>query len=415
MPNQLLIYLQPDQALLHWQWQEGDRRMPEQRGGWTQLADSLSVEQGASIPTTLILPAEMISLCQVQLPSGQARYLKQALAYAVEDKLTLDSSAYHLVPVGKPRAGQLEVIAVERKLFSSLLQQCAELSLNLLRVVVDADLISEPGQLAIVSEGPRLLFRTQNAMLAAELSWLATTVPRLLDSTSVESVKVTSISIEDHPSGANLLQAELANLVDVPVSVENWEGSALSLMQSLLSRHHTVNLLAGEFARRSEQTNYWHRFMPVAWAASLFLVVYLGVGLVEARRLALQSEAYARANEYLCKDIFGPDKKCREQQLKKEVQFLLARGVPADSARQGMLPILSDLGDMLSDNLTLQSVRFNGDKQEMLTVIHGESFQQLEQLKQALEQKGYQAELSASQDQGTSRGNFRIVAMEANQ
>ena len=66
---------------LYWQPAQG-------AGRWLDLP-ALSAEL-AGVPLALVLPGERLSACAVALPTSKARWLRQALQYAVEEQLAED-------------------------------------------------------------------------------------------------------------------------------------------------------------------------------------------------------------------------------------------------------------------------------------------------------------------------------------
>ena len=65
---------------------------------------------------TLVLPVEAVTACAVQLPTQKARWLRQALPFAVEELLAEDVEQFHLA-LGEPLAdGRHRVFAVRRRL-----------------------------------------------------------------------------------------------------------------------------------------------------------------------------------------------------------------------------------------------------------------------------------------------------------
>lgn len=75
---------------------------------WAACANELA---GRSL--ALVLPMEVVSACAVQLPTQKARWLRQALPYAVEDLLAEDVEQLHLA-LGEPLADGRHTASMRR-------------------------------------------------------------------------------------------------------------------------------------------------------------------------------------------------------------------------------------------------------------------------------------------------------------
>src|SRR3990167_7452135 len=103
---------------------------------------------------TLVLPVEAVTVCAVNLPTRKARWLRQALPFAVEELLAEDVELMHLA-LGEPLAdGRYRVIAVRRSWLAAWLALC---DTPPQRIVVDADLLPATGSQLLELHGRWLL------------------------------------------------------------------------------------------------------------------------------------------------------------------------------------------------------------------------------------------------------------------
>ena len=409
MQHQIIVHLQNEPDTLHWLLVSKGERHTVYGGTFEQFEQYLQTEGVTQGNCTLVLPAEKVVNCTVDLPPGQARYIAKALPFALEDKLIQDPSYYHLVPIGKPKSGQLQVLAVDEAWMSGQVERLNSLGLNLIAAFVDAQIISDPEQLVVASFHNRLLIAGENQVVTTEVDWAEITLAKILDE---DQDVATQLVVAAGDQSVNILKAQIDSHLNQPCEVVTVEGELLNLLVDRMgtNRAKLTNVLTGPFATQKESSKLTKFIGPALVAGSLGLAVFIGSSLVDARRDQVLADAYLQANETLCKDIFGPQKKCRENLLKREVTNVLNSNSGAvDSGDASLLDSLMDLAELINDDLELHSVKYTGSKKEILAVVHAADFSQLETLKSGLEAKGYQAELSASQDKGRTRGNFKLV------
>ena len=144
---------------IYWLPGEGD-------GGWMSLA---SCAEQAPAAVTLVLPAEVCSAVAVNLPTRKARWISQALAYAVEELLAENVDDLHLTHGDALDDGRRRVIAVRRQLLADWLADLQAQGLTIVAIHVDADLLPRDGTQLMVIGTRALLGGAQEARLAFDL------------------------------------------------------------------------------------------------------------------------------------------------------------------------------------------------------------------------------------------------------
>ncbi|HAQ86352.1 MAG TPA: type II secretion system protein GspL, partial [Pseudomonas sp.] len=137
----------------------------EGEDGWMPLAE---VIERASAAVTLVLPAEVCSAFAVNLPTRKARWVNQALAYAVEELLAESVDDLHLTHGDALEDGRRRVIVIRRQLLADWLQDLKTLGLTIVAIHVDADLLPRDGTQLLFIEDRALLGGSPEARLAFE-------------------------------------------------------------------------------------------------------------------------------------------------------------------------------------------------------------------------------------------------------
>src|SRR5690606_1476427 len=108
----------------------------------------------------LVLPVEAVTACAVQLPTQKARWLRQALPFAVEELLAEDVEQMHLALGELLADGRHRVFAVRRAWLAAWLELSA--GQPPASIQVDADLLP--------AEGTQLLWAEQRWLLGGEVA-----------------------------------------------------------------------------------------------------------------------------------------------------------------------------------------------------------------------------------------------------
>ena len=304
------------------------------------------------------------SACAVKLPTVKARWLRQALPYAVEELLADEVEQLHL-GLGEPlEDGRHLLLAVRRSLLQGWLAQLAAQGLQVTAIYVDADLLPHDGTQVLLHGEHGLLGGAGELRLAFKrVDW------------------------------DNLA----AGLIEPPQLIE--ESCPWPLLAA--GQAWAINLAQGEFAVQQGSGN-WRVWRSVAALAGLWLVLQLGFDLGQSWYLQRQGDSYAAASQALYKELFPAD--TRIVNLKAQfAEHLNAGAVSNQGSFFGLLnQATSALGE--APQLTVQQLDFSQERGDLALQLQATDFASLEQLRQRLQQAGLQVQLgSASREaQGVS-------------
>jgi general secretion pathway protein L len=343
------------ETLLYWQPANGE-------GAPLRWADCASELSGRSL--ALVLPMAVVSACAVKLPTVKARWLRQALPFAVEELLADDVEHLHLGLGECMVDGRHLLLAVRRSLLQGWLAQMAAQGLQVAAIYVDADLLPR--------DGTQVLLHGEHGLLggAGELRLAFTRAAWPSLAASVEE----PFELHEQACPWPLLAAGQAQ---------------------------AINLAQGEFAVQ-QGSGQWRVWRSVAALAGLWLVLQLGFDLSQSWYLQRQGDHYAAASQALYKELFPAD--TRIVNLKAQfAEHLAADAVSGQGAFFGLLNhAVTALGD--APNMTVQQLDFSQERGDLALQLQAVDFASLEQLRQRLQQAGLQVQLgSASREaQGVS-------------
>lgn len=337
--------------------------------GWMPLA---SVVERAPAAVTLVLPAEVCSSFAVALPTRKARWVNQALAYAVEELLAENVDDLHLTHGDALEDGRRRVIAVRRQLLADWLQDLQTLGLTVVAIHVDADLLPRDGTQLLFIDGRALLGGSPEARLAfdsAQWPHLAGQCPA-----------------PHHWQGT---------ASDAPAPLDDYQQLDDPYRFLASGRAAALNLAQGDFAVQAAGSGLG-QWKPVALVLALILVVQLVFNLVQAWTLESQAERYAEASRALYTELFPEDQRI----VNLRAQFDAHIG-QSSGGSSGFMRLLDEVALALAEGIpvSIGQLDYNQARGDLAMQVRASDFAALEQLRQRLGETGESVQLgSASRD-----------------
>ncbi len=337
--------------------------------GWMPLA---SVVERAPAALTLVLPAEVCSSFAVALPTRKARWVNQALAYAVEELLAENVDDLHLTHGDALEDGRRRVIAVRRQLLADWLQDLQTLGLTVVAIHVDADLLPRDGTQLLFIDGRALLGGSPEARLAfdsAQWPHLAGQCPA-----------------PHHGQGT---------ASDAPAPLDDYQQLDDPYRFLASGRAAALNLAQGDFAVQAAGSGLG-QWKPVALVLALILVVQLVFNLVQAWTLESQAERYAEASRALYTELFPEDQRI----VNLRAQFDAHIG-QSSGGSSGFMRLLDEVALALAEGIpvSIGQLDYNQARGDLAMQVRASDFAALEQLRQRLGETGESVQLgSASRD-----------------
>ena len=350
------------ESQVYWLPGEGD-------GGWMSLA---SCAEQAPAAVTLVLPAEVCSAVAVNLPTRKARWISQALAYAVEELLAENVDDLHLTHGDALDDGRRRVIAVRRQLLADWLADLQAQGLTIVAIHVDADLLPRDGTQLMVIGARALLGGAQEARLAFDLQqWphLAGQCPS--------------------PRHGHGTPDEAPPLLDDYQPVDD------PYRFLAAGRAAALNLAQGDFAVKAAGSGLG-RWKPALVVLALVLAVQLIFNLAQAWSLERQAERYAQSSRALYSELFPEDRRIVNLRAQFDEHIGQRAGGPS-----GFMRLLDEVALAMTEGVavTVSQLDYNQARGDLALQVRASDFATLEQLRQRLGETAENVQLgSASRD-----------------
>ncbi|WP_212630205.1 type II secretion system protein GspL [Pseudomonas sp. KB-10] len=317
----------------------------------------------------LVLPVEAVAACAVQLPTQKARWMRQALPFAVEELLAEDVELMHLALGERLADGRHRVYAVR----AAWLRECLALFVAQppQAIRVDADLLPR--------QGSQLLWLQSRWLLGGESPWRLALQredwPALV-------ARCTSPCIARAPAGQAL-----------PEPVD--EGlQLLDAHQWLAQQGGSVDLAQGAFALRQSGEG-WLRWRPLAGVLALCLVLQWGFNLAQGWYLQREADAYSASSEALYRQLFPQDNKLIN--LRAQFDQHLAQSAGSDSPLLGLLAeVAAALHADGAAQVQVNQLDYSATRADLSLQLQAPGFAELERLRERLEAAGLSVQMGSA-------------------
>lgn len=341
----------------------------EGEGGWLPLGN---LTERAPAAVTLVLPAEFCSAFAVNLPTRKARWVNQALAYAVEELLAENVDDLHLTHGDALEDGRRRVIAIRRTLLADWLDDLRAHGLTIVAIHVDADLLPR--------DGTQLLFIDERALLGgspeARLAFESTQWPHL----------AAQCPAPYHGHGT---------LAEAPAPLSDYQPLDDPYRLLASGRAAALNLAQGDFAIKAAGSGLG-QWKPVMIVLALVLAVQLVFNLVQAWTLDNQAERYAQASRALYSELFPEDQRIVNLRAQFDDHISQSTGASAEFMR-----LLNEVALVVGEGIpvSIGQLEYSQARGDLALQVRASDFATLEQLRQRLGETGESVQLgSASRD-----------------
>ncbi|TRX75703.1 type II secretion system protein GspL [Pseudomonas mangiferae] len=345
-------------------------------GGTTTLPFAEAVVQ-AGPGWRLVLPVEAITACAVQLPTQKARWLRQALPFAVEELLAEDVETMHLALGASLPDGRQRVYAVRRTWLADWLALAGEAGGRPRAIHVDADLLP--------AEGTHVLWLAERWLLGGELA----TRMAVQDADWADLAAVCPTPVHGHAAPARQVLA----------GIDDWQAPAEPFAWLASQVAGAADLAQAEFDLR-ERDQRWRQWRPLLALVGLWLVLQWGFNLAQAWHLERRGEAYAQASEALYRELFPEDTRL----INLRAQFDQHLEAASDAGQGHLLSLMDQAATAVgagNGRLQVQQLDFSDSRGDLALQVQASGFEDLEQLRERLIAAGLAVQLgSASREAG---------------
>jgi general secretion pathway protein L len=377
-----------------------DEAAPDTLEAETGELSRLLQEPPADCQWIVLIPGEDVLTTTVRLPRKRRRQALKALPFMLEDSIASDVTLEHLA-VGPDNDREESLVAIARKQqLRDLLKLFFDAGITPSRMLPDYAMLQEaPDRYRILVDGERALVRCPDGR------GFSTPLPRLA-------------ILLDSGQGPENSGAEIAEVLEssgaaAPALPGNWqieEQQVTGPLQHLAAglSNDSLNLLQGEFRLIQKDSRNWRPWATAAVLALLALALgLLDIGL-ETVRLNRASEALQASMIELAREALPETEQIRDPQTQLLIAWRQLRNGGAGGAE--FLTLLNRVSATISRQpVAVHGINF---RDGILTLaLRGSSLQQLDNLRQQIEQQGLDASLlDASTEADSARSNLVIRA-----
>jgi general secretion pathway protein L len=431
MPNKLFIRVlslseDEDKQLTNFEWALYARAGQKLAGGIAAQFDEVQkiLEQNAIEDVQIIglVPANNINSTQVTIPGKQTRFVQQALPFAVEEQLTEDLNSVHLALGAKNPDGSYSVEVINRGLFECFYDALVETGYTINGIFSDASLlpikdidiaIGFEDNWALVNFEPHTVSRVKLFNLA---NYFESSLVKDDDVETENSRKVSCYIPPQQLESLKIILAELQQNDGVEFTSHDLNIPLIELLCESWFQLGTqgINLCQGEFKVASTNAPSLKKWTAVAVVAGIWFLLQVGLDIGKGYYYQAEANKYEQQALQVYKNIFPAERRVTVNNLRRTLKGKL--NIAGSSAGgHDFLSLLSETGYQYSqipnnDAIKFNSVNFSDQRKELTIELSAASFQQLDELKNALTSSGLGAKISSAINEKDSvRGRLSVT------
>jgi general secretion pathway protein L len=347
----------------------------------------------------VLIPGEDVLTTTVSLPKKRRGQALKALPFVLEDSIASDVTLEHLAVGPDNTQGETLVAIARKQQLRDLLQIFTDAGITPYRMLPDYAMLQEnPDTWQILVSGDRAMVRCPDSTgFSTPLSRLA-----LLLNTGQDS---------EGGSSARSVQWIRSADTTAPLLPDNWQISEQLVANPLQhlaadASKTSLNLLQGEFKVIQQDSWNWRPWVTAALFAVIAMCIWLLETGLDTARFNRENNRLQASMIELAREALPGAKQIRDPQTQLLIAWRQLKNGGAGGAE--FLPLLNRVSATISQQpITVRSINF---KDGTLTVaLRGTSLQQLDNLRQQIEQQGLDASLlNAGTDTDSAHSNLVI-------
>ena len=366
-----------------------------------------------TVQRCVLIPGEQVLLAGVHIPTQQARFIRKALPYVIEEMVAEDIQLVHIAQAPHTgRMGHYDVGVIRHHDIIQWLDAFHHAGFPPDLITPDVLGVPWEGDWSLILEGDRVLLRQgQYQGVVLDIAQVLALIGQLGVSKEPLPAQVTLVAGDNSGEQEDVHFASLESalrLVGIPeVTRQSYRESTDELLLACAARQggQLFNVRQGGYRAQEERPRL--AWAPVVLAASVSALVFglaLGGAGLWLERMAGDQQARA---ERLYRELFPQD--TRIVNARSQMQQHLAGTVA--SGGSGFLSLSSEFAAALPEQspLTVERMNFDGARAALLLDLKGGDIGALETLKTTLVDQGLAVEvLSATQSEGGLQGRLSI-------
>jgi len=405
MASTLLLHYdpaKPDQAT----WSHVNNQ-----GELTSRITSGSLEDAATVAqqhkVIVLLDSSNVHLNHVQLPTSNRQKMMRAIPYALEEQLAEDIEDFHFV-IGKtdPHYGT-PVAGIRKNIIQSLLATFHQAGISIDAVIPDAICSpAAPGQWSVLFHAGKALVQFE-ALIGTVID--TANLPLLLQASLSKAEnkpeKIVYFYLAGEEPDPTLEQID----TDVEIIKVAYNTHPLVVFCGEYARARSLNLLQGKYKPRRKSSGQWYRWRLAASLAAVWLVLYLGINLVELNSLKTRNTELGFQIEKIYKQSFPGSKRIVNPRVQMEQKLNELKGGGGPQGNQFLALLTESVSVISSQNdIEVQSIDFRNNRMDI--GLTGTNLQSVETLnKQLNKNTKIMTEItSATSEKNIVKGSIRL-------
>jgi len=365
-------------------------------GGLADLIDPAVDWLNDPANVVVFAPAAQVLAVSCSVPGRNAAQIRRALPFAVEEFVATEIENMHLASGPIRRGEPVRCNLVDSQVLEDWLSALGRLGLAPGYLLCEAELLPDaPDRVSLLFEGDSVLVKTaeQAASLDRENLMLA-----LGGLTYRELLLV----------NGELTELELGQLDD-DVEIIDGDTGGEGVLGYLMGRFESspagaLNLLQGPYAPKRKATADWQRWQAVAGLAAVWILAGFVAMVAKGLWSSTQADRLQAESEALYRELFGAQS--RIVNVRRQFQSALGGDDPQASS---FTDYLGQLAQTLDRNSAVLSLTYTSTRDELAADMLVKGFEELEALKQGLEQRGVRVDITSAEQQDASvRARLRL-------
>lgn len=353
-----------------------------------------------------LLDSSVLTIATINLPTQNRQRQIQAVPFALEDQLASDIDETHFALSKKHQGSDLTVAAINKDSLDDILQQFEQADLTIDELLPDvlALPMRDNGWTILIDQQRVLIKMSADQGCYTDRDNLATLLKILLAKTSPAPQQLHLIHADDDSHAAELVEHN-----DMALSVETFEADALAIFANNLQFAQSLNILQGQYTRKKQTDFAWQPWRAVAALAGTWLVLQMGMAIMETRQLEQKNLQLARQIEQQFKLALPDAKKYTGMRNRMKNRLKELKSGNSSSGDELFLNILAEATPALASNkkVTINGISYRSKHLDL--DLQTDSLQNLEAVKNKLATiRGIKAVLSTSVEKDTVKGRLRL-------
>ena len=365
--------------------------------------DKLS-EYSKGRKVTVLVDSADVRLYRHHMPTKPSRQILKALPYMLEDELAEDVEKLHFATGEsgfdkEQESYWIDLAIVNKELVNKWLGVLANADIQCKTMVPEILCLPliESADYAAIQLGDNWLVRESSWQgISLDPSWFEMYWQNVLANTEQESVKIAMLSPFSDAVQSQLIESDKVEFVQVEPEMA---------MMALAKGAEVAgwNLLQGDLAPKKAVSANWLIWRPVLVLATIALLVNFFGAFVswQGNQSQLDEAKQELANAY--KKAF-PKEKFRANIVRRTLKRKVAEATGSGSGEASFISYMQQLTPVFAKHkkTKVDSIRFDGNRQELRLAITSPSFQNFEQFKVAVEGLGLEVKQGAVNNEGSS-------------